>query len=87
MAFVHQNNLIHCDLSESNVLFCMDGDKIFVGVSDWGLASSIAYPPNSAYEEDDKHAVKKTKAQKDLGRSSIIFCERKSECTETQFTN
>ena len=58
MAFVLQNNLIHCDLSDSNVLFYVDGDKIFVSVSNRGLASNITYPLDLAYEEDDEHAVR-----------------------------
>jgi hypothetical protein len=64
MTFEYKNNLIHCDLSDSNLLFHIDGDKLFVGVFNWGLASNITYPPDSAYEKDNEHAVRKMKAQK-----------------------
>jgi serine/threonine protein kinase len=69
MNFVHKNGTLHNDLSSQNILLHREGESMYIGVCDWGLASSKTTPPNSLYgyfrdETSKKVAIKEWVVQK-----------------------
>ena len=49
MLFLYKNGSIHCDLSPDNILLHREGDNMYIGVCDWGLACRIDFPHQSNY--------------------------------------
>ncbi|KAL2635387.1 hypothetical protein R1flu_006866 [Riccia fluitans] len=38
---VHSADILHCDLHIGNIFFHFEGDKVYVGLGDWGMAQTV----------------------------------------------
>jgi serine/threonine protein kinase len=64
MLFLHDNRILHCDLSLDNILFHRDDDGMYIGICDWGFSCRVDFPCTSKFTYGTVEEMNKIKAER-----------------------
>jgi serine/threonine protein kinase len=70
--FLHDNDILNCDLFPNNVLFHKDDDCMYIVMCEWGFACRIDFPRTSKYNYGTVEEMKKIK-MKQLSVDPTLF--------------